>query len=639
MKKIQEELQNLLTLLKIEKEEDLLQYSQRMQSASPVQRRKEGVCWYPVILERTAYDAGERLLVKILRPKEHKESHLFQSGKLVSLFSNQGNDFDEESASGVVNYVREHEMLITLNSDEVPEWIHRGKLGVQLLFDENSYREMESALKYLIKTEDERLQQLKHILLGETEAVFDNKNHIELKELNQSQNEALNLVLNARDIAIVHGPPGTGKTTTLVGAISETLKEEKQVLVCAPSNSAIDLLAEKLGNAGINVLRIGHPARVTQEILGQTLDYRITQHSSYRDLKAVRRQADEYRNMGHKYKRNFGTREREQRKLLLTEAKKLREEAEHLAFYITTDILSKAQVIATTLVGAANYVLKGMRFPTVFIDEASQALEPATWIPVLKSGRIVLAGDHWQLPPTVKSIDAARAGLSETLFEKAVKRNKADKMLNEQYRMNTIIMDFSNRYFYKNELRANRRVSDWKILEDDRVMEFIDTAGCGFFEQTEEETRSSFNPEEAGLIRTHLVNYMQKVENNGKLESVTDIGIISPYKAQVTVLQEMILESKIFSDEINDKITINTVDSFQGQERDIIYISLVRSNDKGEIGFLSDERRMNVAMTRARKKLVIVGDSATICSHPFYDRLFNHVNETGNYRSAYELLY
>ena len=490
MKKIQEELQNLLTLLKIEKEEDLLQYSQRMQSASPVQRRKEGVCWYPVILERTAYDAGERLLVKILRPKEHKESHLFQSGKLVSLFSNQGNDFDEESASGVVNYVREHEMLITLNSDEVPEWIHRGKLGVQLLFDENSYREMESALKYLIKTEDERLQQLKHILLGETEAVFDNKNHIELKELNQSQNEALNLVLNARDIAIVHGPPGTGKTTTLVGAISETLKEEKQVLVCAPSNSAIDLLAEKLGNAGINVLRIGHPARVTQEILGQTLDYRITQHSSYRDLKAVRRQADEYRNMGHKYKRNFGTREREQRKLLLTEAKKLREEAEHLAFYITTDILSKAQVIATTLVGAANYVLKGMRFPTVFIDEASQALEPATWIPVLKSGRIVLAGDHWQLPPTVKSIDAARAGLSETLFEKAVKRNKADKMLNEQYRMNTIIMDFSNRYFYKNELRANRRVSDWKILEDDRVMEFIDTAGCGFFEQTEEETRS-----------------------------------------------------------------------------------------------------------------------------------------------------
>jgi ATP-dependent RNA/DNA helicase IGHMBP2 len=639
-KQIREELKNLLHLLKQEKNEDLAQYRSKMAGTSLVERRRQGVCWYPVQLERTQFDTGERLLVKVSRPIEHKESHLFQSGKLVSLFSNAGANVEEdETVSAVVNYVREHEMMITLNSYDFPDWIHDGKLGIQLLFDENSYREMEKTMHYLIETEEERIKSLINILIGGQVAEFNEIDKIQIENLNQSQNEALNLVLSAKDLAIVHGPPGTGKTTTLVESILETLKQENQVLVCAPSNAAIDLIVEKLSEKGINVLRIGHPARVTEQILNTTMDARIAHHSNFKDLKFMRRQVDEYRKMGRKFKRNFGPNEREQRKLLLSEASKLKDEADQLAFYISRDILSKAQVIASTLVGANNSVLVGMRYKTVFIDEAAQALEPACWIPITKSDRIIFAGDHQQLPPTIKSQEAAKKGLEVTLFEKAIKRNKSDVMLREQYRMNSAIMNFSSRFFYNNLLIANEKVSDWKIFDDDLALEFIDTAGCGFFEQVDRETLSSFNPEEADLLLKHLSFYLSDLELINKLHEVQNIGIISPYKAQTTLIAETIEINKPFPIEMLEKIAVNTVDSFQGQERDIIYISLVRSNESGEIGFLSDTRRMNVAMTRARKKLVIIGDSGTIGKHQFYSQLLDYVNEINAYRSAYELLY
>ncbi len=635
---IQEELKHLVNLLKIEKQEDLLTYKRKMAGTTLKERREQGVCWYPVELEKTKFDSGERLLVKISRPPEHREPHMFQSGKLISLFSNAGkNHENSEVVSGVVNQVREHDMLMTINCDDVPEWINDGYLGVQLLFDENAYREMENALKYLIKTKEERINQLKDILLGSAEAQFDDQYPIEIDGLNPSQNKALNMIKNAKDVAIVHGPPGTGKTTTLVRAILHLLKDEQQLLVCAPSNAAVDLFVEKLDEEGINVVRIGHPARVTQKILSNTLDAKIAHHLDFKNLKTIRKKADEYRMLGKKYKRSFGYAEKEQRRLLFAEAKKLKEEAEHLEFYIVNSILSNAQVIASTLVGANNYYLKGMKFQSVFIDEAAQALEPATWIPIIKSEKVIFAGDHFQLPPTIKSYEAAKNGLEITLFEKAIKRNRADVMLQEQYRMHTNIMDFPNNYFYNGQLYANDRVANWKIFENDKPVEFIDTAGTGFFEQMEIDTKSSFNREEANLLLRHFKVYLHHIELMDKMDEIQNIGIISPYKAQVGLLKENFDEDFSDWEYIQEKVAINTVDSFQGQERDIIYISLVRSNEKGVIGFLADTRRMNVAITRAKKKLVIIGDSGTIGTHPFYEKILDYVNKIGAYRSAFEL--
>jgi len=632
-------LKHLLALLKQEKEEDLLVYKRKMTSTSLTERRKQGVCWYPVELERTKFDMGERLLVKVSRPPEHRDAHMFQSGKLVSLFSNAGSNHENrEVVHGVVNQLSDHDMMMSLNNDEIPEWINDGYLGVQLLFDENAYREMEGVLKTLIKTRDDRINWLKGVLLGGIEARFEQYLPVTLPVLNASQNKALNLIKDCRDLAIVHGPPGTGKTTTLVQSILYVLKEEHQVLVCAPSNAAVDLLVEKLHGEGVDVVRIGHPARVTESILSNTLDAKMASHDDFKNLKSLRKRAEEFRSLALKYKRNFGREEREQRGLMLKESKKLRDEAEQLEFYIVNSIVSKSQVVASTLVGANNYNLKGMAFQSVFIDEAAQALEPACWIPILKSQRVIFAGDHFQLPPTIKSYEAAKNGLEVTLFEKSIKRNHADVMLQEQYRMHEKIMNFSNHYFYKGKLQANDQVHRWQVFPDDKPVEFIDTAGTGFFEQVEQETKSSFNKEEVQLLIKHMEEYLQVVDLHGGLDLISNIGIISPYKAQVGLLKEQFVERHKEALTLLSRVAINTVDSFQGQERDIIYISMVRSNEKGEIGFLADTRRMNVAMTRARKKLVIIGDSATIGAHPFYEKFLDYINDIGAYRSAFELM-
>ncbi|MBL3656909.1 AAA domain-containing protein [Fulvivirga sediminis] len=635
-----EDFKHLTALLKKEKEEDLLQYKLKMTGTSFNERRKRGVCWYPVFLDRTKFDAGERLVVKVSRPKEHTESHMFSSGKLVSVFSTAGdNSESEETVSGVVNFVNKQEMMITLNHDFAPDWLRDGHLGVQLLFDESSYREMEKVLKYLAKVDSGRLYQLKKILLGGSEAGFKNLAPLTSPGLNASQNQALNLVNRAQDVAIIHGPPGTGKTTTLIEAILQTLKQERQTLVCAPSNAAVDLLVEKLGEHGVNVLRIGHPARVTEETLSKTLDVRVAHHPDYKELKNLKKKAEEYRTLGKKYKRNFGHAERQQRRLLLDEARSLKDDADQLSYYITNDILNKSQVIACTLVGASNNVIKGMSFNTVFIDEAAQALEPACWIPIIKAERVIFAGDHQQLPPTIKSFQAAKEGLEVTLFEKAIKNNRADVMLKEQYRMHTDIMNFSSSIFYNNKLVANKNVASWTVFEGDLAVEFIDTAGCGYFEQVDPESKSTFNKEEAELLGTHLKQYVEQIEAVSKIDEVESIGVIAPYKAQTAALVEHLLENKHLPSSIINKTDINTIDSFQGQERDIIYITLVRSNEKGEIGFLSNTRRMNVAMTRARKKLVVIGDSATIGQHEFYAAFLDYVNEIGAYKSAFEYIY
>lgn len=638
-KNIQEELKLQVQLLHQEKEEDLRQYRLKMSSTSLKERRKAGVCWYPVDLNKTRFDAGERLIVKVSRQPEHTDAHLFQSGKLISMFSNNtGDSQHEEAVSGVVNSVTKTDMHITLNVDDVPQWVHHGQLGIQLLFDENAYREMEKALFKVIKSKGDRIEELKNVILGTTAARFDNQEVIRDIGLNDSQNEALRLVHNAQDVAIIHGPPGTGKTTTLVHTIAETLKSEKQVMVCAPSNAAVDLLTDRLGQQNIEVLRIGHPARVHEDILNKTLDAKIANHDDFKSLKDMRKQSEEYFKLASKYKRNFGHAEKAQRRAIKAEALKLKDAANNLEYYIINDIVAKTQVIACTLVGSTNSYIKGMSFGTVFIDEAAQAMEAATWIPILKAQRVIFAGDHCQLPPTIKSYEAAKKGLEVTLFEKAIDRNEADVMLSIQYRMHEQIMNFSSRTFYKNNLTADAMVKDWKVFGEDSVVEFIDTAGCAFYEAVDKETRSSFNEEEADIVMKHLIEYLGSLDSMERQEDLESVGIVSPYKAQTALLSEKLLVSGLAPDTAK-KVQVNTVDSFQGQERDVIYISLVRSNDKGEIGFLKDTRRMNVALTRARKKLVVIGDSATIGQHSFYEKFLDYIHEIDAYRSAFELMY
>ncbi|MCH7410321.1 AAA domain-containing protein [Belliella sp. DSM 111904] len=641
MVNIQEELNFSLKLLKEEWKEDLQQYRNKFAYTSISDRKEQGVCWYPVMLKKSKIGMGDRVILELERT-DVNQSHVFQSGKSVSIFSNQPDRQSQEfNINAVVNFVKRDTMVVTLQGDFLPDWIEEGRLGVDLLFDEASYREMEFALKAVQKAEKGRLGELKKVLLGAKVANFQNGTFQKLSNLNDAQNQALELVNFAQDVAIIHGPPGTGKTTTLVASIMDTLRYESQVMVCAPSNAAVDLLVEKLSELNINVLRIGHPARVEEKILAQTLDAKISQHPSYKDLKKLRKSAESYRSMGQKYKRNFGHEERMQRKRLMEEAKRIKEDAEHLENYIVYDVFQASQVIACTMVGASNQALKGMSFPVVFIDEAGQGLEAATWIPIMKANKVVMAGDHCQLPPTIKSITAAKAGLSETLFEKVIKRQPDfSKMLTIQYRMPSVIMGFSSSQFYQGKLEAAENTLSHHFGQEEPVMEFIDTAGSGYADQQERTTLSTLNADEAKFSLDYLEQFMKKIGIATFKQEKRTIGLISPYRAQVRKFKELIFESYDYPNlrAFEDLLTIDSIDGFQGQERDLIIISLVRSNAKGEIGFLADVRRMNVALTRAKRKLVIIGDSATLATHPFYDKLLTYIQEEGTYRSIYEFL-
>lgn len=620
-------------LLKIEQEDDKQQYKEKTLKYSIAERKLLGITWYPIVIKDSYYGYGERLIIEIEKPNAAYQSHQFQHGCTVSLFSNhQSYQNDDKNIRGVVNLVRMNQLRITLSVDEMPEWIDLGKIGVNLLFDDTSYKEMNKALDNVQNATNNRLAQLREILVGDEKPNFINLPQQQFASLNSSQNAAVHQIETASDIAIVHGPPGTGKTTTLVEAICKVLETEKQVLVCAPSNTAVDMLTEKLSLKNIDVLRFGNPSRMSEHILKHTVDARSTSHAQYKQIKEFKKRANEFKNFASKYKRSFGREEREQRKTILNEAKKLHQEAENIEKYILEDLLSRAQVITCTLVGSAHYTLENKIFSTVFIDEAGQALEAACWIPIAKAQRVVMAGDHLQLPPTIKSMEASRKGLSVTLMEKLMLHKNCATMLETQYRMNEQIMGFSNLKFYRDQLIADKSVQNSTLkLKDEEVaepLEYIDTAGCGYSEDSGKGNTSLCNEEEASLLIRHLSAL------NEKLDKQYSIGVISPYKAQVELLQEKIASSN-FADK---NISANTIDGFQGQEKDIIYISLVRSNDNSEIGFLADTRRMNVAMTRARMKLVIIGDSATIASNPFYNDFIEYASANNAHKTAWEFV-
>ena len=626
MTEAQAEIARLIELLQIEKDEDYAQYQRKMLNTSLEERRKQGVTWYPTSLTNQFISTGERYTLEIERTSHFDQNHAFQVGAVISIFS--GHDEKTFALQGVISYLKRDKMRVVINQDELPDWLRDGRLGVNLLFDEGSYREMQKALKEVLKVEKGRLAELREVFYGERQAQFKKGFDFQSVYLNAGQNKALTKIFNAQDVAVIHGPPGTGKTTTLVNAIKEVVKTERQVMVCAQSNAAVDFLVEKLDDLGIEVLRLGHPARLTPEVIENSLDVKISHHGFFKELKEVRKRSEEYRRMAGKYKRNFGHEERMQRGLLRKEARLLKEDADRIEQQITEDLMDRAQVIACTLVGSTHPLVEDRQFKTVFIDEASQALEPAAWIAIRKAYRVVMAGDHLQLPPTVKSREAAKQGLEKTLFEKAMQREDLSVMLETQYRMHPDIVCFSSDYFYNSGLKTAEEVRLRDQYDDSDHFVFIDTAGTGFKEKLKKQTLSTFNEEEALLLVTHLANNLSLEES---------VGIIAPYKAQVEVLTKLIQESESF-DAVRENISINSVDAFQGQERDVIYISLTRSNEKNEIGFLKEYRRMNVAMTRAKSRLVIVGDSGTLAKDSFYNSVIDYAQKTGTYKSAFEFM-
>ena len=647
----------LLDLLKIERNEDREQYKKLTESSSVSDRRANGLTWFPVAIRGSEIGRGDYLTIELERTTHQDISHQFRSGMPAVFFTNH--DPKKDRIEGTISHQNGNKLKITIKDDELPEWSRDGKLGIDLLFDDNSYDEMNDALKTASELGDKST--LIQVLTGEKSPTFNllsdniikvqNLNNVEIStsKLNESQLKSVDKILSANELAIVHGPPGTGKTTTLIQAIKALIKQENQkILVVAPSNTAVDLLSEKLSEEGLNVLRVGNPARVSERLQRLTLEAKMAEHDYLKETKRLKKQAMEFKNMAHKYKKSFGKSERDQRKALFDEAHKIMKEVGNTEQYIIDDIVSKTQVVTATLVGANHYTIRNLEYHTVVIDEAGQALEPACWIPILKAKKVILAGDHCQLSPTIKSNEAAKNGLSETLLEKCIKLHpEAVILLEEQYRMHSTIMGYSSSVFYQNKLKAHYSVAKSLLFDNDFPLLFIDTAGCGFEEKLE--GTSSTNPDEAAFVFKHInlfINELSTKINVGKqlhcglnFDDVTfpSIAVISPYKQQIKLLKTQFEHSPDLQ-KYKENISVNTIDSFQGQERDIVYISLTRSNDKGEIGFLSDIRRMNVAMTRARKKLVVIGDSATLGQHSFYANFIEYAEKKGGYVSAWEFM-
>ncbi|RYY58775.1 MAG: DUF2075 domain-containing protein [Chitinophagaceae bacterium] len=628
--------QQLMALLKMERREDERIYQQQIETSSVNERRAQGLSWYPVAIRDSELGRGDYLTVEVERTTHQDVPHQLRFGVPAAIFSNH--NAGEDRLQGVISWQSGNRLKISLRTDELPHWSKEGKLGIDLLFDDNSYDEMENALKQApLKMEKKSdTSTLIHVLTGEQSPGFDpGVFSYPFPDLNPSQEQAVHRILSANELAIVHGPPGTGKTTTLVQAIQALYKKDHQrILVVAPSNTAVDLLSEKLSAAGLHVLRVGNPVRVSERLSSLTLDSRMQQHPGMKEIGKLKKRANEFRNMAHKYKRNFGKAERDQRKALLDEARDIMKQVGNTEQYILDDLVSKAQVVAATLVGANHYTVRHLEYHTVVIDEAGQSLEPACWIPILKAKKLVLAGDHLQLPPTIKSVEAARGGLAVTLLEKlAARYPDAVTLLEEQYRMNKTIMGFPSARFYEHRLKAHPSVASRLLLDGDQPLLFIDTSGCGFDEKAEGSSTS--NPEEASFLIRQVSLLLEQLESIHGENVQVSVGLISPYKEQVVLLRSLAEHAPVMT-KYRDQISINTIDSFQGQERDVIYIGMTRSNTESKIGFLADTRRMNVAMTRARKKLVVIGDSGTLSSHDFYASFISYAEKNNGYKSAWE---
>ena len=615
-----QDLQQQSAMLQKEYEYEKELYRQQTREAGIPKRIQQGVCWFPVKLGADRYNSLNQLTVEVTRTETEETEHSCEYGCPVCFFRiSADRQIRYFNFSAVISYVQDNKMVVVLPGPQVlPELVVTGELGVQLYFDDTSYKTMFAALREVAEAKGNRTARLREVLLGKAPALRRETGPVRFPWLNASQEKAVNQVLCAKEVAVVHGPPGTGKTTTLVEAVYETLHRENQVMVSAQSNTAVDWIAEKLVDRGIPVLRIGNPTRVNDKMLAFTYERRFEAHSDYPELwqirKTIREMTGRLRKSG-----------REDRERLHNQLTKLRVRATGLEIRIDTELFTEARVIACTLVGAASRVLERKRFSSLFIDEAAQAIEAACWIAISRADRVILAGDHCQLPPTIKCIEAARGGLGRTLLEKVVlHKPETVSLLKIQYRMHEDIMRFPSRWFYHDELEAAPEVKYRGILDFDTPASWIDTSELDLQEKAVAEGTGRLNTGEAELLVRELKNYMERIGIRRILEEHIDFGVISPYRAQVHYLRHLLKKEPFFRP-CRRLITVHTVDGFQGQERDVIMISLVRANEKGQIGFLRDLRRMNVAITRARMKLLILGEAVTLTRHPFYRELYEYI--------------
>lgn len=622
-------LQRQRMLLEIEYNHEKEEFRKQTETMGVERKVRRGDAWFPISIGRSYYNSLNQMVVEVMRQPGSDIEHNFEAGRPVCFFTikndmgtagakatKAGSKLQYLSFTATVSYAEQDRMVVALpDSGRIVDLQRQDALGVQLFFDETSYRLMFEALDRVIRARSGRLADLRDIFYTKAPASRYTFDAMRFPWLNASQEKAVNEVLWAKDVAVVHGPPGTGKTTTLVEAIFETLRRESQVLVCAQSNMAVDWISEKLVDRGINVLRIGNPTRVNDKMFSFTYERRFEAHPDYPQLWSIRKAIRELRQ------------QRKHADSWHQKMDRLKSRATELELRIRSSLFGEARVIASTLTGAANRVLEGEKYSTLFIDEAAQALEAACWIAIRKAGRVILAGDHCQLPPTVKSIMALKGGLGKTLMERIVE-NKPETvtLLKMQYRMNEQIMKFSSEWFYHGMVESAPSVSHRGILDYDTPMMWIDTAECDGKEEFVGENFGRINRAEAELTLQTLQQYLEKIGKQRILEESIDVGIISPYRAQVQLLRKELRKREFFRP-YRHLLTVNTVDGFQGQERDIILISLVRSNDGGDIGFLRDLRRMNVAITRARMKLIILGSSETMTSHPFYKKLYEYVGQ------------
>lgn len=618
-------LQQHQLLLRMEYEYEKEEFQRQIENMGVARKVKRGLCWHPITPGRSYYNSLNQLVIEITRTENTDIEHNFEFGRPVCFFRQSADGkITYFSFIATVSYADEARMVVVMpGAGAIMDIQQAENLGVQLYFDETSYRTMFEALEDVLRAKGNRLAELREILLGTVKAGFRELYPVRFPWLNSTQETAVNKVLCARDVAIVHGPPGTGKTTTLVEAIYETLHREPQVLVCAQSNTAVDWISEKLVDRGVNVLRIGNPTRVNDKMLSFTYERRFEGHPLYPELWSIRK---ELRMLGGKARRGSY----DEREGVRSRMSRLRDRGTALEVQINADLFDGAHVIASTLVSSNHRILNGRRFGTLFIDEAAQALEAACWIAIRKADRVVLAGDHCQLPPTIKCYEAARGGLERTLMEEVVARKPdAVSLLKMQYRMHQDIMRFSSDWFYNGELQAAPEVRHRGILDWDTPISWIDTSEMDFKEEFVGETFGRINKEEADLLLRELEAYIRRIGGARILEERIDFGVISPYKAQVQYLRSKIKTNATLRP-YRHLFTVNTVDGFQGQERDVIFISLVRANEEGQIGFLNDLRRMNVAITRARMKLVILGEAKTLSHHAFYRRLMEYIERIEN---------
>lgn len=637
-------LQQQRLLLQLEYNTEKEAFRRQTETTGLARQVKRGDAWFPLQIGRNYYNSLNQPVVEVFRTADTEIEHNFEFGRPVAFFRSDGHAIRYFHFTASVSYAEADRMVIIMpDENRVAELAASGDVGVQLFFDETSYRLMFAALDSVIAAKNNRLAYLRDLFYSNRPAARFSFAPMRFPWLNPTQENAVNEVLRAKDVSIVHGPPGTGKTTTLVESINETLMRESQVLVCAQSNMAVDWIAEQLVDRGINVLRIGNPTRVNDKMLSFTYERRFEAHPDYPQLWAIRKAIRQLRSQRKGRDSNFHQK-----------MDRLQSRAAEIEIRISSQLFGEARVIASTLTGSANRVLEGQKFGTLFIDEAAQALEAACWIPIRKVTRVIFAGDHCQLPPTVKSIAALKGGLGTTLMER-IARNKPETvtLLRVQYRMNEQIMRFSSDYFYGGQVETAPQIRHRGILDYDIPIEWIDTGSgsagdslkpgekptadgkaTAFRESFVGERFGRINEGEARLTLDVLERYFLKIGRQRVLDERIDVGVISPYRAQVQYLRRLIRKKESFKP-FRRLISVNTVDGFQGQERDIILISMVRSNDEGQIGFLRDLRRMNVAITRARMKLIILGNAETMGSHPFYRKLYRYIQQLNEEHETY----